>query len=271
MIKKFLILWLISLPAMAFTIPEHLTQGMFVFGTADKGEDIYFEDLKVPVYNGKYVFALGRDTPAKINITVKRGWFSEAFRYTYDVTPREWQKDVFDGVPPQTITPSKKQRKRIAKEQKMLNEARARRPIEEGFPTCFLKPVQERRISSNYGSYRVINGVAQRPHSGVDLAAPEGTEVKATADGVVVLAQKDLFYTGGTIIIEHGSGVQSGYSHLSKVGVKNGDVVRQGDVIGQVGMTGRATGPHLHFTLSWENIRVAPEFEFCTSCPCGDK
>ena len=113
--------------------------------------------------------------------------------------------------------------------------------------------------------------MAQRPHSGVDLAAPEGTEVKATADGVVVLAQKDLFYTGGTIIIEHGSGVQSGYSHLSKVGVKNGDVVRQGDVIGQVGMTGRATGPHLHFTLSWENIRVAPEFEFCTSCPCGDK
>ena len=103
------------------------------------------------------------------------------------------------------------------------------------------------------------------------MAAPEGTPVKATADGVVILAENDLFYTGGTVLIEHGNGIQSGYSHLSRVDVKAGDEIKQGDILGLVGMTGRATGPHLHFTLAWENIRIAPEFIYCNSCPCRDK
>lgn len=270
MVKKFLFLLLFSFPAMAFTIPENLTQGMLVYGTADKDEKIYYEDLPVPVYDGKYVFALGRNAPEEIQMTIKRGWF-DTEKLLFKVTPRKWQKDVFDGVPSKTLTPSEEDLKRIAEEQKLLDSSRAKRPIEKGFPTCFIKPVEETRISSAFGSQRIINGVPQRPHSGVDMAAPEGTPVKASADGVVILAHDDLFYTGGTVLIEHGSGVQTGYSHLSKVNVKTGDTVKQGDIVGLVGMTGRATGPHLHFTLAWENIRVAPEFEYCTSCPCGDK
>ncbi|MBP5533972.1 MAG: M23 family metallopeptidase [Alphaproteobacteria bacterium] len=270
MIKKFLFLIFFSFPAFAFTIPENLTQGMLVYGTADENEEIYYEDLPVPVYNGKYVFALGRNAPDEIQITIKRGWF-DSEKKLFKVAPREWQKDVFDGVPEKTMKPSEEDSKRIAEEQKLLDAARAKRPIKNGFPTCFIKPVEETRISSAFGSQRIINGVPQRPHSGVDMAAPEGTPVKASADGVVILAHDDLFYTGGTVLIEHGNGVQTGYSHLSKVDVKTGDIVKQGDVVGSVGMTGRANGPHLHFTLAWENIRVAPEFEYCTSCPCGDK
>ena len=270
MLKKVLFLLLFSFSASAFTIPDNLTQGMLVYGTAEKGEKIYYEDLPVPVYDGKYVFALGRNARSEIQITVKRGWFDSEKLY-FKVTPRDWKKDVFDGVPPKTVKPSKENLERVAGEQKLLDSARAKRPVKEGFPTCFIKPVKETRISSPFGAQRVINGVPQRPHSGVDLAAPEGEPVKASADGVVILAHDDLFYTGGTVLIEHGNGVQTGYSHLSKVNVKTGDKVKQGDVVGLVGMTGRATGPHLHFTLAWENIRVAPEFEYCESCPCRDK
>lgn len=271
MIKKFLFFWLFSLPALAFTIPDDLTQGMFVYGTAEKGEQIYYEDLKVPVINGKYVFALGRNARPEIQITIKRGFFSKDEKLYFKVAPRTWQKDVFDGVPQRTVAPSATDLKRIQSEQVLLNTARAKRPIKDTFPTCFIKPVEETRISSHFGSYRVINGIAQRPHSGLDMAAPEGTPVKATADGVVILAENDLFYTGGTVLIEHGNGIQSGYSHLSRVDVKVGDEIKQGDILGLVGMTGRATGPHLHFTLAWENIRIAPEFIYCNSCPCRDK
>ena len=270
MIKKVLFLIFFSFSAAAFTIPKNLTQGMLVYGTAEKGEKIYYEDLPVPVYNGKYVFALGRNTPSEIQITLKRGWFKKE-KLFFKVLPRDWKTDVFDGVPKKTIKPSEENLKRVEKEQKLLDKARAKRPIKNGFPTCFIKPVQETRISSSFGSQRIINGVPQRPHSGVDLAAPEGEPVKASADGVVILAHDDLFYTGGTVLIEHGHGVQTGYSHLSRVDVKTGDKVKQGGIIGLVGMTGRATGPHLHFTLAWENIRVAPEFEYCESCPCRDK
>ena len=270
MIKKLLFLVLFSFSAFAFTIPESLTQGMFVYGTANEDETIYYEDLPVAVYDGKYVFALGRDAPEEIQITIKRGWF-DTEKKVFKVTPREWKKDVFDGVPEKTVKPSDTDSKRIAEEQELLNSARAQRPIKDGFPTCFIKPVEETRISSAFGAQRIINGVPQRPHSGVDLAAPEGSPVKASADGVVILAHNDLFYTGGTVLIEHGNGVQTGYSHLSKVNVKTGDKVKQGDIVGLVGMTGKATGPHLHFTLAWNNIRIAPELEYCTSCPCGDK
>lgn len=270
MFKKLLLLILFSFSANAFTIPENLTQGMLVYGTAEKDEKIYYEDLPVPIYDGKYVFALGRNAKPEIQITIKRGWFSSERLY-FKVSPREWQKDVFDGVPENTVKPSQEDLDRIAAEQKILDSARAKRPIKNGFPTCFIKPVEETRISSAFGSQRIINGVPQRPHSGVDMAAPEGTPVKASADGVVILAHDDLFYTGGTVLVEHGNGVQTGYSHLSKVNVKTGDKVKQGDIVGLVGMTGRATGPHLHFTLAWKNIRVAPEFEYCTTCPCGDK
>ena len=272
MIKKFLILLLISMPAFAFTIPENLTQGTLVYGTAEPDEEIIYEDLPVPVYKGEYVFALGRNVPKTIHITVKKkGLFSKDQHLTFNVKPRKWETDVVNGVPQRTVTPNKKHEERIAKEQKLLEFARAQRPVQNGFPKCFIKPVEETRISTPFGWQRIVNGVKQRHHSGVDMACPLGTPVKASADGVVVLAQNDLFYTGGTILIEHGHGIVTGYSHLSEVKAKVGDVVKQGDIIGLSGSTGRSTGPHLHFTLSWNDIRVAPEVEYCTRCPCGDK
>ncbi len=271
MIKKLLFLLFFSFQALAFTIPENLTQGMFVYGRVNDGEKIFYEDLPVPVVNGKYVFALGRNAPKKINITIDKGWWCKDEHLTFNVKPQEWKIDIFDGVPQHTVTPDSLQVKRIQKEQQILDTARAKRPVKNTLPMCFIAPTDATRISSPFGAQRIINGVKQRHHSGVDMAAPEGADVYATADGVVILAENDLFYSGGTILIEHGSGIQSGYSHLSKLNAMVGDKIKQGDIIGLIGSTGRATGPHLHFTLAWENIRIAPEMTFCNSCPCGDK
>lgn len=262
---------LVAPVANAFTIPEKLTQGMLVYGTAEPHERIYYEDLRVPVHNGRYVFAIGRNVPDKINVTVKRGLFEKNDYLTFPVAQSKWEIDVINGVPQQKVEPNPAQEARIAKEQKLLDKCRAKRPLSKGFPLCFIKPVKEIRLSAPFGAQRVINGKKLRHHSGVDWAAPKGTPVKAAADGIVILAENDLFFTGGTVLIEHGSGVQTGYSHLSEVDVQNGDEIKQGDVIGKVGSTGRSTGPHLHFTLAWENIRVAPEWVCQESCPDGDK
>ena len=242
---------------------------MFVFGTAEPDEKILYEDIEVPVHDGKYVFALGRNAPNEIRVTVKRGWFEKEI-LTFPVKKRGWKQDVFDGVPENTVKPSDEEKERIAKEQKILDSARKKIYYKADFPKDFYWPI-DGRISSPFGAERIINGVKQSSHSGVDIAAPMGADVKATADGLVILAQNDLFYTGGTILIAHGGGVVSGYSHLSEVMVKNGDNVLAGDIIGKVGATGRATGPHLHFTLSWKNIRVAPEFICKTCCPNRDE
>ena len=269
MFKKVLFLLLISSGVSAFTIPDDLTQGMFVFGTAESDEKIWYEDIEVPVHNGKYVFALGRNTPQEIQITVKKGWFKKEV-LIFPVKKRDWKQDVFDGVPQKTVAPSQEDLKRVEKEQKILDAARLKKYFKADFPKRFYWPI-EGRISSPFGAERIINGVKQSSHSGVDIAAPHGTEVKATASGKVVLAENDLFYTGGTILIAHGGGIVSGYSHLSELSISVGDIVNAGDEIGKVGATGRATGPHLHFTLSWENIRIAPEFICERCCPKGDE
>lgn len=115
------------------------------------------------------------------------------------------------------------------------------------------------RLSGFYGSQRVLNGDPKRPHYGVDVAAPTGTEVVAPADGVVRLAHPDLFFSGGTIIIDHGFGVNSTFLHLSSVDVEVGEPVKQGDFIGRIGATGRATGPHLDWRINWLNHRLDPQ------------
>ena len=131
------------------------------------------------------------------------------------------------------------------------------------FPETWILPVaQYTRISSPFGSRRVLNGTKKAGHSGTDFAAPTGTAVVAPADGRVKVVHPDMFYTGKTILIDHGQDVFSSYSHLSEINVTENQVVKQGDVIGAVGMTGRSTGPHLHFAVTWFGVRVNPEFLF---------
>lgn len=162
-----------------------------------------------------------------------------------------------EGVPQQTVTPSKAQRERASKEAEKVWLARQTDYRATDFMQEFQWPLLG-PISGVYGSQRVYNGQPRRPHYGVDIARPKGTPVVAPAAGLVTLAEPDLFYSGGTLIIDHGHRLSSTFLHLSKLHVKVGQKVKQGDLIGEVGASGRATGPHLDWRMNWRDRRVDP-------------
>ncbi len=146
---------------------------------------------------------------------------------------------------------------RIRKEAEQVREARVPDTDQEDFFNGFGWPVKG-RISGVYGSQRVYNGKPGRPHYGLDIAVPTGTPVAAPADGIVRLVDSDLYYSGGTIIIDHGHGLFSSFLHLSKVSVKGGTTIKRGQIIGEVGATGRVTGAHLDWRYNWFDKRLDP-------------
>jgi len=162
-----------------------------------------------------------------------------------------------NGVPQRTVTPSEEHLARIRREAALVKEARKTELPERFFTQTFIWPTKG-PITGVFGSQRVYNGVPGRPHFGVDVGVPTGTPVMSPANGTVTLAEDDLFYSGGTVIIDHGMGVSSTVMHMSKVHATVGQVVLQGDIVGEVGATGRATGPHLDWRMNWRSTRIDP-------------
>ena len=156
------------------------------------------------------------------------------------------------------VTPNEKDMKRIREESKLIEKAKLNNSDNTFFFTDFLKPVNV-IITGRYGNQRILNGKPRRAHYGIDIAAKKGDPVKSTAKGIVILVEKNLYFTGGTIFIDHGHGINSIYSHLDTVLVKKNQLVNEGDIIATVGSTGRSTGPHLDFRIYWKNIAVDPE------------
>ena len=148
---------------------------------------------------------------------------------------------------------------RIKKENKLIGDAKAIDSNLTYFKNKFIVPIENTIISGVYGSQRILNGEPKWPHYGLDFAADEGTTIKAMLDGIVTLAEPDLYYTGGTLMFDHGHGISTIYLHMQKLLVKKGQKIKQGDVIGTVGSTGRATGPHLDIRLNWFQTRLDPE------------
>ena len=174
------------------------------------------------------------------------------------ITPRDWPVERVNGVPPATVNPPPAIAERIRREQAQVTEARVRDDDRVDFGNGFIRPV-EGRISGRFGRARAYNGQPGAPHSGMDIAAPTGTPVKAPAAGIVTFAGPDLYLTGGTLLLDHGYGISSNFLHLSRIDAKVGDRVEQGQVIGAVGATGRATGPHLHWGMNWFDVRIDPQ------------
>ena len=178
------------------------------------------------------------------------------------IAQREYLLQNITGVPQQTVTPSEEHLARIRSEREKVRAAKALRLARDdglnALQTGFSWPVTG-RISGVYGSQRIYNGTPGSPHYGVDVARPEGTPVMAPAPGEVTLAEPDLFYSGGTIILDHGYGFSSSFLHLSEVSVSVGDRLQTGDRLGAIGATGRATGPHLDWRMSWLNQRIDPQ------------
>jgi len=162
------------------------------------------------------------------------------------------------------VNPYAKDLERIRKEKKIILHALASWSDKPNVQTRFILPV-DGELGSPFGLRRFFNGEPRRPHSGLDIAAPEGTLIRAPADGVVVNTG-DYFFNGNSVFVDHGQGLVTMFCHLSDIEVETGTVVKQGDVLGKVGMTGRVTGPHLHWSVSLNNTRVEPML-FLTPAP----
>ncbi len=237
--------------------PSSVQQGAMVIGKVPPGSRVEYagRTLRTSGY-GTVVFGVGRDQSGPVRVTVVRPDGSR-IDARIAVTARDWPVQRVNGVPPKTVDPPPEIAERIRREQALVSAARERDDDRTDFARPFAWPV-EGRISGRFGNQRVYNGKPGSPHSGMDIAAPTGTPVKAPAAGVVTFAAPDLYLTGGTVLLDHGFGISSNFLHLSRIDVKAGDRVEQGQVIGAVGATGRATGPHLHWGMSWFDTRIDP-------------
>lgn len=233
-------------------------QGDLVVGRVAPGGEVYLDARKLRVSpQGWYVFGIGRDAHDALELRIRTTDGAQR-RERIAVVPRDWPTERVQGVPEATVNPPPALAARIAREQARVAAARERDDERIDFAGGFVWPVAG-RISGHFGSQRIYNGSPRSPHSGVDVAAAHGTAVHAPAAGVITFAAPSLYLTGGTLLLDHGHGVSSSFLHLSRIDVSVGDVVRQDQVIGAVGATGRASGPHLHWGLNWFDVRLDPE------------
>ncbi|HSW11434.1 MAG TPA: M23 family metallopeptidase [Solimonas sp.] len=234
-------------------------QGSLVFGQVEPGTQVWFGERALRVSpQGGFVIGLDRDEPAEVELRLQGQGDAAPRSLRYAVAPRVWKIQRIDGLPPDKVEPPAAVLARIEREQQLLNAARDIDSEQDGYRQAFAWAAQG-RISGVFGNQRILNGIPKQPHYGVDVAVPTGTRIRAPADGVVSLAEPDLYFTGGTLMIDHGHGVSSIMVHLSKLQVRVGDAVKQGDVVALSGMTGRATGPHLHWGIGWFRSRVDPQ------------
>jgi len=233
-------------------------QGGLVRGIVPAGAKVALDGKPIRVAaDGHFIFGFGRDAPehARLAVTYPDGHTAER---ALAVAKRNYDVQSIKGLPEEMVTPDAATLERIKRETALIGAARAKSADLPFFEEPLMWPVTG-TITGIYGSQRILNGSPRAPHLGVDVAAPAGTPVKATAGGSVVLAEPDLYFTGGTVIIDHGYGLNSVYVHLQKLAVKLGQSVRQGETIGELGATGRATGPNLHWGLNWYGVALDPE------------
>ena len=231
-------------------------QGGLALGRVAPGSVVTLDSRPVPVApDGEFVLGFGRDaTQATLEIA-RPG--APAERRTLEIARRRFDVQRVDGLPQARVTPDPAALRRIAEENAEIARARTRVTREGWYRGAWSWPATG-PISGVYGSQRILNGEPRSPHWGVDVAAPSGTPVLAPADGEVSLVQPDNFLTGGTVIVDHGYGLNSVYAHLSAIDVTPGERVRRGQRLGAVGATGRTTGPHLHWGINWFEVRLDP-------------
>ena len=248
-----LVLILITTSSFAVTFDGKFIQGSFILGKTDPGSEVFVDKQRVKVTSdGYFAFGLGRDRKHDVVITINQK------KIVKKIFKREYQIQRIDGLEEKKVTPPEEVYERIKRENKWIGEARAINSNLTFFKNKFINPLENAIVTGVYGSQRILNGKPKWPHYGIDFAAEEGTEIKAMLSGVVTLAEPDLFYTGGTLIFDHGHGVSTLYMHMKTLMVKKGQKVKQGDVIGTVGSTGRSTGAHLDVRLNWFQTRLDP-------------
>lgn len=242
----------------AVTLKGEAEQGALMIGQTEPGARVTIDGRALMVsQKGYFAFGFDRDhgPNATLIVTTPEGTREQQ---QIAVAARDYDIQRINGIAPKYVSPSAETMKRIGKERAMKKAARPADTPADWFAEKFIWPAKG-PISGVYGSQRVFNGEPRRPHFGLDIAAPKGSHVVAPADGIVRLANPDMYFEGGLVFIDHGQGVSTYYMHLSKIDVTPGQRVKQGDVIGAVGATGRATGPHLHWGMSWLGTPLDPQ------------
>lgn len=259
-----LLILLCGFPAIAaddprFSLSGQSLQGGMLYGRTLPGSRVYQDGQAVRVSaQGDFLLGFTRDAPptSSLLIVLPSG---EEIERILEVDAREYRIQRIDGLPTGKVTPRRPEDlARIRRDSAEAKQARVRDDDRQDFLAGFEWPVSG-PISGVYGSQRVLNGKPRRPHFGVDIAAPVGTPVRAPAAGVVTLAVPDMFFSGGTLIIDHGHRLSSSFLHLEELHVKVGDRVEQGDLIAEVGATGRVTGAHLDWRMNLRDRRVDPQ------------
>lgn len=232
------------------------TQGGLIIGQASPGTWLELDGQSVPVTpEGVFVFGFNRDAPPDARLTIVFPDSRE--ERLLRIAPRQYEIQRLDGLPPDKVTPPPALLERIRRENAQVAAARQQELLRPYFLSGFIWPVKG-RISGVYGSQRILNGEPRQPHYGVDIAAPVGTPVRAPADGVVTLAEPDLYYSGATLIVDHGYRLSSTLMHLDQMRVRPGQRVRKGEVVATVGKSGRVTGAHLDWRINWREARIDP-------------
>ncbi len=257
-------LLILAIPGLAeqrspFSLTGKIEQGGLVVGKTLPKSTVTLDGRNLRVSDqGDFVFGFSRDQGPTALLLVRLP-DGKQLEETLTIAKRDWQIERVDGLPPEKVTPPNEAiLKRIREEAVLVSRARERDDDRTDFLEGFTWPVLG-RISGVYGSQRILNGEPRAVHYGVDIAAPRGTPITAPADGLVTLAYSEMYLSGNTLIIDHGHGVSSTMIHMDKLTVHEGQIVRRGDVIGTLGATGRATGPHLDWRINWFETRIDPE------------
>lgn len=238
---------------------DFIQGGMVIGQSTIAVESATIDGVKIPIHQNLSLFAFGfdRDAKAKSVLTINYKDGSQE-QIPLNIEQREYKVDRVNGVASKYVSPPESVLQRIRNDSTIVKQARAGLSFRTDFTDAAIKPAQG-RLSGVYGSQRVFNGVPKRPHFGMDIAAKTGTDVIAPWSGKVMLAEPELYYSGGTLIIDHGMGITTTYIHLSAIHVEVGDVVNQGQLIAAIGATGRVTGPHLDWRLNWFNRKLDPQ------------
>ena len=232
-------------------------QGAFILGKTNPDTKIKIDNKEVRVTKDGY-FAFGLDRDRKNNIIIKIIEKNKTTIVEKKILKRDYKIQRIDGLPSKQVTPPPEVYDRIKKDNILIGKARSIDSTLNFFKDKFIYPIDKYIITGVYGSQRILNGKPRRPHYGIDFHAPEGTPVKAMMDGIVTLSEKDMYFTGGTIIFDHGHGISTLYMHMKDINVKVGQRVKQGQIVGTLGQSGRATGPHLDIRLNWFGVKLDP-------------
>ena len=232
-------------------------QGNLILGKVESKSKVFIDKKKIKVSDqGFFVFGLAKNRKNDVKIEVINNDFKN--KITKKVYKKKYLIQKIDGLPKKQVTPPKEFYTRIKNDNKLIAKARSVKSDLVFFKDKFALPLTNSIITGVYGSQRILNGIPKSPHYGLDFAAKEGTEIKAMLDGIVTLSEKDLYYTGGTVIFDHGHGVSTLYMHMKDIYVKSGQKVKRNEVIGTVGKTGRSTGAHLDIRLNWFDVKLDP-------------